>query len=1417
MASAQLLYNTNTTKTAATTRTTKATIHKSIENHLQTDKLSIFAEQEVKGKTGYISNTNNDDNDTNTNININTQNTSTNNNNKESERQRNRKQHTLDNTNSQSTKNCWLWWYKNTLEVASSASGISSSTSTVTKSPISQGIQKKTSPCQLPTAKTVFIPKENYTRKLQEPHPQCWNSISEISCPRREVGSVIDETATAIQESWHADDVNVRDIQWQQFDGWMDVGESDIPKCHGLGARCLPYDKSKTRTILSKNQQKQQQQATPSSYTDEDNNNDDDDDDDDDEKMFFYNDFQGIEEFNIHNQTTKTNTKMFLNHKTRPQSSSNAFLQEHKQHHFPHTTDVQDDVAKTLSLYDINTSQQCCQKSKNVVQQSCLNKNQSAEEGSLPKFLHYHHMDNVATNNSPRNFSKLHQQQQQRKFSSISSLNSGSSSICSRKTTTAEQQNFKGIRKQTSADNVSTTSSISSVTKYPLAKLFMDLQCMAKCLLSLLVIFNMLPLFYAECDQTFVSRIGGPQNGTFSAPLLHNHKNHSRQCLYTFLAGPGQRVEVVFTSFNLRGNPPDGSAVGELPSCVHEYMDIYSEVQSSEPAELINSPFGGRYCGTIPPRQRISMYRAIAISFFTNKNLTTPDLFEGTFRFINASEYEIGIPIAGSPCSYTITPSLSINKTGVLISPTYPGAYPKDMSCTYQFLGESNQRVRLEFRDFDLFFGGPHCPFDYVKVYDGPDNSSALIGTYCGQQRNLVLYSSESSLFVHFFTLSRTANTQNRGFKGIYEFSESFVKLDFIRENDGIHIRGSECDQKILSKKESTGFVLSPNYPYPYIPKTVCRYFIYGMQDAQHLERVRLEFTAFNIPKVEHKDKSESNCTDGYLKVYLKGQETADAYDKFDYELCGNETQRVVSDGPRLAMVFSSGELQGRGFKGKYTFETEYKIPGTAAPDGTCSFTYVSSSKKRGELNSPRYPSNYPSDTNCSYLFLPESNEQVTIVFDHFKIKADGNANVTAGAYGSVNCFEDWLEMYVVYRDNNDRFLGRYCGMTAPGPVESPRGAVGLRITLHTDQENVASGFKARYFFETAKSEIGDCGGNFSNEDSGIITSPNYPAGYKAPGRGMASMACNWLMTARPGYKLSIHFEHFSLEGDPANRGCPAAVLRLWVNVESDQPPLELCGEKPPVEQWHYISTGQTARISFTTSDKTVGAPGFRIVWTEIQDSGPGPPSIGLLCESTYHFQCEVGYCISDKLRCDGVKNCGPNDDSDELHCTTKAQAEDHGVLIITTLLVVSFLICLLCILYHSRRKRRQQLHQLGLHRNAHYDSQTSATGLNSSRRHLQSGGASIAGSLHGINSGALIIPPAPLPPRAMHQPPHICISGSSLDLGPGNYPGILINGDSLEDSSSTSNDSIGSIPFLNDCETENLGQHMMQAHGETV
>lgn len=75
--------------------------------------------------------------------------------------------------------------------------------------------------------------------------------------------------------------------------------------------------------------------------------------------------------------------------------------------------------------------------------------------------------------------------------------------------------------------------------------------------------------------------------------------------------------------------------------CGSEYMDIYTEVQSSDAADLINSPFSGRFCGPVPPRRRVSLYRAIALSFYTNKNVTTPDVFTGSYTFINECNYHV--------------------------------------------------------------------------------------------------------------------------------------------------------------------------------------------------------------------------------------------------------------------------------------------------------------------------------------------------------------------------------------------------------------------------------------------------------------------------------------------------------------------------------------------------------------------------------------------------------------------------------------------------------------------------------------------------------------------------------------------------------------------------------------------------------
>lgn len=70
-----------------------------------------------------------------------------------------------------------------------------------------------------------------------------------------------------------------------------------------------------------------------------------------------------------------------------------------------------------------------------------------------------------------------------------------------------------------------------------------------------------------------------------------------------------------------------------------------------------------------------------------------------------AAEYEVGTPTPNTPCSFTI--DAKAKRTGNILSPTYPGTYPKNLTCSYQFIGKTGQRVRLEFRDFDLYFGGP--------------------------------------------------------------------------------------------------------------------------------------------------------------------------------------------------------------------------------------------------------------------------------------------------------------------------------------------------------------------------------------------------------------------------------------------------------------------------------------------------------------------------------------------------------------------------------------------------------------------------------------------------------------------------------------------------------------------------------------
>ena len=81
-----------------------------------------------------------------------------------------------------------------------------------------------------------------------------------------------------------------------------------------------------------------------------------------------------------------------------------------------------------------------------------------------------------------------------------------------------------------------------------------------------------------------------------------------------------------------------------------------------------------------------------------------------TYSISITDKYMFGTPIANvqtersERCSFII--DSNVQKSGEIMSVTYPGTYPKDLHCSYQFTGNPNQRLRIEFRDFDLFYGG---------------------------------------------------------------------------------------------------------------------------------------------------------------------------------------------------------------------------------------------------------------------------------------------------------------------------------------------------------------------------------------------------------------------------------------------------------------------------------------------------------------------------------------------------------------------------------------------------------------------------------------------------------------------------------------------------------------------------------------
>ncbi|CAD6184615.1 unnamed protein product [Caenorhabditis auriculariae] len=569
------------------------------------------------------------------------------------------------------------------------------------------------------------------------------------------------------------------------------------------------------------------------------------------------------------------------------------------------------------------------------------------------------------------------------------------------------------------------------------------------------------------------------------------------------------------------------------------------------------------------------------------------------------------------------------------------------------------------------------CPYDSVTIYDGDSSAAPIMRKVCGLQQRMEVYSVSDALLIHFNT-SNPAKSDPRGFVIDYMFSKSFVDVStMLGGQKGVtHIRGSECDVRVESNTETTHFISSPNYPEAYPANTTCTYIIDGLQGDQNLEKVLLKFESIAVlsydttPITGPPSIDDIVCPSAWVGVAISDSNMKAAMSStddsvFDVTLCERIPANSAllgpyeSSGPRMVVQFGSTDTRDDGnhplgFKANIEFKTDFGVTGESlGTSNECRFRFNSST---GFFNSPRYPANYPLDTNCTYHIVGSPGTEILIHFEQFALFQE-----------SEGC-TDWVEIYdVMYYKGVEisQLQQRYCSDTFPGPSVSSFGSHEMRVVFSSDSSGTANGFKALFEIRPARKEdipSGEmsthrdsqrCGGMIYASDSsptGLISSPNFPIKYNN------NVHCDWQVNARPGFRILLKMQTMEVEGEmtAVTASCQKAVIRV-----DGAPRAEYCGTKGAFFQ-SFLSENNTVRISFMTApDKVNGLKGFSMAWTEVKPVKGKEAE----CATPDVYLCTYSkLCIDAKLRCNGVDNCGYRilDDTDEQHCTSRRRSSSQ-------------------------------------------------------------------------------------------------------------------------------------------------------------
>ncbi|KAK9890452.1 hypothetical protein WA026_010538 [Henosepilachna vigintioctopunctata] len=408
--------------------------------------------------------------------------------------------------------------------------------------------------------------------------------------------------------------------------------------------------------------------------------------------------------------------------------------------------------------------------------------------------------------------------------------------------------------------------------------------------------------------EIFGSNCGGRLsglNGMFSTPGYPKSYPFSIACEWSIQISPGNEVNLAFQKFDIPSSP----------QCNEDFLEIR---KTSGTGVLL-----GIFCGEKKP-VNITHQGSLWIYFKTS-------------RTINDS-ISLSTP-SGFLAEYTMSTSVQLKGfAGEIASPFYPEGISGTETFAWTISARNrNARLLLQFKEFRTeSFDDNDCYNNYISVYDGENENSPKLGSYCGLTKPAPIESSSNTLHIVSSMLSnRLPNLFYLRWSQIY-YAKRTTPSKSCGSNGVIDI--SELHRYNFS---------SPGYPYGYSPRLRCEWSF----QTNPLYNLGINFTDLSLG-------SSHGCYFDYVEIFSKNSRIKTVCNR-------RHTNILYNTSNVMRVVFSTNAYwNGTGFNAIVSERCGGMLTG---PSGTIIFN-----------------EHTPRDTACVWTITARSGRTVELKFSQF-------------------------------------------------------------------------------------------------------------------------------------------------------------------------------------------------------------------------------------------------------------------------------------------------------------------------------------------------------------------------------------------------------------------------------------------------